>query len=96
MPRAAVDTQSASDTWNPSTPSGLGELTAREQEVLTLLAQGLTDRGIGETLWLTSKTVETHVRHILTKLNLPTGTQHNRRVLAAVTYLREEATVRWS
>jgi DNA-binding NarL/FixJ family response regulator len=96
MPSVALDTRSASDTGNPSSPSCLDELTAREHEVLILLANGLTDRGIGETLWLTSKTVETHVRHILTKLNLPTGTQHNRRVLAAVTYLREEATVRWS
>ena len=66
--------------------SGLGELTNREQEVLVLLAAGLSDRGIGEKLWLTQKTVETHVRHILAKLALPVGSNHNRRVLAAVTY----------
>jgi DNA-binding CsgD family transcriptional regulator len=62
-------------------------LTAREREVLALLAQGLTDRGIGEHLWLTRKTVETHIRHILAKLNIPDGPQHNRRVLATVVYL---------
>jgi DNA-binding NarL/FixJ family response regulator len=63
------------------------ELTNRERQVLDLLAQGLTDRGIGETLWVTSKTVETHVRHILAKLDLPTDARHNRRVLAVLTYL---------
>jgi DNA-binding NarL/FixJ family response regulator len=73
----------------PAARSQLRELTAREREVLALLAQGLTDRGIGESLWLTPKTVETHVRHILAKLNLPNTTQHNRRVLAVLTYLRE-------
>jgi DNA-binding NarL/FixJ family response regulator len=67
----------------------LDELTARERQVLALLAQGLTDRAIGESLWLTPKTVETHVRHILAKLNLPTGARHNRRVLAVLTYLRD-------
>jgi DNA-binding NarL/FixJ family response regulator len=67
--------------------SHLVQLTKRERQVLDLLAQGLTDRGIGETLWLTSKTVQTHVRHILAKLNLPTDTRHNRRVLAVLTYL---------
>jgi DNA-binding NarL/FixJ family response regulator len=74
----------------PATKSRLEELTAREREVLALLAQGLTDRGVGERLWLTPKTVETHIRHILAKLNLPTDTHHNRRVLAVLTYLREE------
>jgi DNA-binding NarL/FixJ family response regulator len=74
----------------PATTSRLDELTAREREVLALVAQGLTDRGISETLWLTPKTVETHIRHLLAKLNLPTDTHHNRRVLAVLTYLRED------
>ena len=73
----------------PAAKSRLEELTAREREVLALLAEGLTDRGISERLWLTPKTVETHIRHILTKLSLPTDTHHNRRVLAVLTYLRE-------
>ncbi|HXO08204.1 MAG TPA: helix-turn-helix transcriptional regulator [Solirubrobacteraceae bacterium] len=70
-------------------PRRTNELTKREREVLSLLAQGLTDRGISENLWLTPKTVETHVRHILAKLDLPNGAQHNRRVLAVLTYLQE-------
>ncbi|HEY7076640.1 MAG TPA: LuxR C-terminal-related transcriptional regulator [Solirubrobacteraceae bacterium] len=68
-------------------PAPFEDLTAREREVLALVAEGLTDRGIGERLWLTPKTVETHVRHILAKLRLPADARHNRRVLAARAYL---------
>jgi DNA-binding NarL/FixJ family response regulator len=75
----------------PATKSRLDELTARERQVLALIAEGLTDRGVGESLWLTPKTVETHVRHILAKLNLAPDTNHNRRVLAVLEYLRSEA-----
>jgi DNA-binding NarL/FixJ family response regulator len=74
----------------PATRSRLAELTAREREVLALLAEGLTDAGIAERLWLTRKTVETHIRHILSKLNFPNDTTYNRRVLAVLTYLRED------
>ena len=74
----------------PATKSRLAELTAREREVLALLAEGLTDAGIAERLWLTRKTVETHIRHILSKLNLPNDATNNRRVLAVLTYLRED------
>jgi DNA-binding NarL/FixJ family response regulator len=74
----------------PATKSRLEELTPREREVLALLAQGLTDRGISERLWLTPKTIETHIRHILAKLNLPADATYNRRVLAVLTYLRED------
>jgi serine/threonine-protein kinase len=66
----------------------LDELTQREREVLTLMAEGLTDRGIAERLWLTPRTVETHVRHILRKLDLPDGASNNRRVHAVLAYLR--------
>ena len=69
-------------------PDPLEELTEREREVLRLMAEGLTDRGIAERLWVTPKTVETHVRHILQKLNLPSGAAHNRRVHAVLTQLR--------
>jgi DNA-binding CsgD family transcriptional regulator len=79
-----ADTQAAA--------SRLDGLTRREREVLSLLAHGLTDRAIGESLSLTPRTVETHVRHILGKLELPTGRRHNRRVLAVLTYLGEAPT----
>jgi len=68
----------------------LAALTARELDVLALVAEGLTDRGIGERLWLSRATVETHVRHILRKLDLPNGPAYNRRVGAVVTYLEAE------
>ena len=54
------------------------------------VAQGLTDRAIAARLWLTPKTVETHVRHILAKLDLPVDGSHNRRVLAVLAYLRRD------
>lgn len=69
--------------------SRLAALTDRERTVLGLVAEGLTDRAIAERLWLTPKTVETHVRHILAKLALPQDGQSNRRVLAVLAYLRE-------
>jgi DNA-binding NarL/FixJ family response regulator len=73
----------------PASRARTGELTQRELEVLALVAEGLTDRGIAKRLWLTPKTVETHVRHILSKLALPTD-DRNRRVLAVLEYLRDE------
>ena len=76
----------------PAAKNRLDELTAREREVLALLAEGLTDRGISDRLWLTPKTVETHIRHILSKLDLPSDAHMNRRVLAVLTYLREAHT----
>jgi DNA-binding NarL/FixJ family response regulator len=69
--------------------SPLDELTQREREVLALMAEGLTDRGIAERLWVTPGTVETHIRHILQKLSLPGGTANNRRVHAVIAYLRD-------
>ena len=74
----------------PATNNQLAHLSERERTVLALVAEGLTDRAIAERLWLTPKTIETHVRHILAKLNLPPDTNHNRRVLAVLTYLRNE------
>jgi DNA-binding NarL/FixJ family response regulator len=71
-------------------------LTHREREVLGLVAEGLSDRAIAERLWLSIKTVETHVRHIMAKLDLPTDTQHNRRVLAVLAYLRESSNEPWA
>jgi DNA-binding NarL/FixJ family response regulator len=66
----------------------LADLSSREREVLALMAEGLTDRGIAQRLWISPATVETHVRHILQKLSLPAGTTDNRRVHAVLAYLR--------
>jgi DNA-binding NarL/FixJ family response regulator len=66
----------------------LDELTRREREVLGLMAEGLTDRGIAERLFVTPKTVETHARHIFQKLSLPGSALENKRVHAVLTYLR--------
>jgi DNA-binding NarL/FixJ family response regulator len=66
----------------------LAELTAREREVLGLMAEGRTNAGIAKRLFLTEKTVETHVRSILSKLGLPASDDDHRRVMAALAYLR--------
>ena len=65
----------------------LDRLTAREREVLALMAEGLTDRGIAERLFVTPNTVETHIRHITAKLDLPVTPTDNRRVRAVLAYL---------
>jgi DNA-binding NarL/FixJ family response regulator len=66
----------------------LDQLTAREREVLGLMAEGLTDRGIAQRLYVTPKTVETHTRHIFQKLALSESALENKRVHAVLTYLR--------
>jgi DNA-binding NarL/FixJ family response regulator len=72
-----------------TTSSRLNGLSARELEVLHLLAQGLTDRGICDRLVLSPRTVASHIRHIFTKLAIP-GTDHdNRRVHAVLAYLND-------
>jgi DNA-binding NarL/FixJ family response regulator len=74
----------------PSANGGLANLTQRERDVLALIAQGLSDRGIAQRLVVTHKTVETHVRHIFSKLDLPRGAAENRRVHAVLAFLREQ------
>ena len=65
-------------------------LTDREQQVLSLMAQGRSNHAIARTIFVTDKTVEAHVRGIFTKLNLPTAADDHRRVLAVVTYLSQD------
>ena len=65
----------------------LAELTAREREVLALMAEGRSNNGIAHRLYITEGAVEKHVRSILMKLRLPTTGDDHRRVLAVVAYL---------
>jgi DNA-binding NarL/FixJ family response regulator len=68
----------------------LEALSSRERAVLDLMAQGRSNLGIAESLYLSPKTVETHAASVFTKLNIPAGTADNRRVLAVFSWLRAE------
>ena len=65
----------------------LDDLTDREQEVLALMAEGRSNRAIGERLFIAERTVEKHVKSILGTLRLPQSPDDHRRVLAVLTYL---------
>jgi DNA-binding NarL/FixJ family response regulator len=89
---SALDPEVVTQLLLPQGDEGaLSELTPREREVLGLMAEGKTNAGIARQLWLTEKTVETHVSSILGKLGLPHDGDTHRRVLAVVTYLRESS-----
>jgi serine/threonine-protein kinase PknK len=65
----------------------LEALSAREREVLALMAEGRSNAGIAHQLWVTEGTVEKHVRSILMKLRIPEASDDHRRVLAVLTFL---------
>jgi DNA-binding NarL/FixJ family response regulator len=66
----------------------LDALTAREREVLGLMAEGRTNRAIAGELFISERAVERHVTSIFTKLELSPAEEDHRRVLAVLTYLR--------
>ena len=68
----------------------LQELTEREREVLALMAEGHSNDAIGERLFLSQRTVETHIRQIFLKLGLRETPAYHRRVVAVLTYLRAD------
>ncbi len=71
--------------------SGIDGLSEREREILTLMAEGFSNNGIGEQLFLSSRTVESHVRALFQKLGLTETHELNRRVLAVIAYLQTQA-----
>ena len=68
----------------------IASLTAREREVLELMAQGRTNAAIADTLFVSEGTVEKHIRGIFGKLGLDASTNDHRRVLAVLAYLDPE------
>ena len=70
------------------TDSPLDHLTPREKEILSLVAEGRSNQAIGQRLFLSERTVESHVGSILTKLGLLPAPDDHRRVLAVLAYLR--------
>jgi len=73
----------------PRRDSPLQTLTEREQEVLALMAEGRSNQAIAGQLWMSPKTVETHVGSIFSKLGLAPDAGDHRRVLAVLAFLRQ-------
>jgi DNA-binding NarL/FixJ family response regulator len=75
----------------PRDPDPLADLTDREREVLSLIAEGRSNQGVGAALFLSPKTVESHIRQIFMKLGFEGALDDHRRVLAVLAYLRRRA-----
>jgi DNA-binding NarL/FixJ family response regulator len=88
---SALDAEVVKQLLSPPQEDRLAELTPREREVLGLMAEGRTNASIAKHLWLTERTVETHVSSILGKLGLSGSADGHRRVLAVLAYLRASA-----
>ena len=88
----AIDAEVVSQILGRSARRGEVErLTPREQEVLSAMAEGLSNAGIAEKLVISGGAVEKHVGNVLAKLGLDEGTHANRRVLAVLRYLESVA-----
>jgi DNA-binding NarL/FixJ family response regulator len=84
---SALDPTVVASLVSPTDHGPVGRLSERERGVLELMAQGLTNTGIANRLVVSERTVEAHVRHILTKLDLAESEDSHRRVLAVLAYL---------
>jgi DNA-binding NarL/FixJ family response regulator len=84
---SALDPTVVASLVSPLDHGPVGRLSDRERSVLELMAQGLTNTGIANRLVVSERTVEAHIRHILTKLDIPESEDGHRRVLAVLAYL---------
>ena len=73
------------------TAGPLGALSERERDVLELVAQGRSNKGIGERLAISQGAVQKHVSTIFNKLGLPAGEDDDRRILAVLAYLNPQS-----
>ena len=89
--QVVIDPDIVARLLRPAARNELADLTEREQQVIALLAEGRTNQAIGDTLNIATKTVETHVNAIFSKLALEPTEDDNRRVLAVLAYLRTRA-----
>jgi DNA-binding NarL/FixJ family response regulator len=89
---SALDPEVVASLLAPTRPEpAFGRLTEREREVLALIAEGRSNAAVARLLVTTERTIETHVRHIFTKLDLHDSDDDHRRVLAVLTYLRNSS-----
>ena len=88
----ALDPEIVSQLLTKGRSSGdpVNSLTAREREVLALVAEGRSNKAIGERLFITERAVQKHVTSIFMKLNLPQSTDDHRRILAVLAYLQHQ------
>ncbi|MFZ2502840.1 MAG: response regulator transcription factor [Nocardioides sp.] len=86
---SALDPQVVQALVRQRSDRPLASLSARERDVLALMAEGLTNTGIASRLTLSPRTVEAHVGHLMAKLGLSENDDTHRRVLAVLAYLRE-------
>jgi DNA-binding NarL/FixJ family response regulator len=89
---SALDAEVVASLLAPMHPEpAFAQLTAREREVLGLVAEGRSNAAVARRLHTTERTVETHVRHIFVKLGLYDSDDDHRRVLAVLAYLRNSS-----
>jgi DNA-binding NarL/FixJ family response regulator len=84
---SALDPEVVGRLISPAGDDGLADLSDREREILSLMAEGLTNTGIAKRLVLSERTIEAHVRHVLLKLGIAQSEDGHRRVLAVLAHL---------